>query len=93
MYTELEKKIFNVIASTSMDGSVADIKDVTEETGVYAGVARGVISSLVKKGKIYVEECNLNGVKTIFYWPIYGDCNGGFLCDYFDRSEMTSILL
>ncbi len=99
MYTIRESEVFNVILDMSLNGSVADIKDVVETTGLDAKVARGVIGSLSKKGKVHVEEVEtmnfigrrVKNVTNILYWPIHEEFGACFWCDLgLDDSEIEA---
>jgi hypothetical protein len=45
-----------------------DIKDLVSITAIDAKILRGAISSLVKKGLVFVEEYDANGRINHFYW-------------------------
>lgn len=93
-FTKHEQTAFNTIAAISMSGSVADIDDIVSEE-LNSKQARGVISSLVKKGKIFVDEFQ-NGHEPVqyHYWPIASDPDcGGFWCDYLSESEYEAELI
>jgi len=69
--TKLEKKVYNFIEKNTCpeDMDMVDINDLVKEIGESAKVLRGVISSLVKKDLIEVEEFD-NGFDKpqFFYW-------------------------
>ena len=96
MYTTKEQKTFNGIAAESFDGGVSEISDVVEHTGLSAKEARGVLSSLVKKGRVVVEEFENFGVPTlIHYWPVRkdGSDRGVFWIDCLNREEFEAELI
>ena len=101
-YTANEKKVYNQIAAISFGGSVADIDDIVGVNGLDAKQARGVISSLVKKDLITIDEFQ-NGFDPveIHYWPTLrfdtevmeaGD-SGFFWCDELSKDEYEAQLI
>lgn len=68
--TELEAKILNAVdTNTDVDSMQGiGIDGLVEATGIDSKSIRGVLSSLVKKGEIVVEEFQLNGVDSTNYW-------------------------
>ena len=68
--TELEKKVYDAINEYTDADSMecVDINDLVEITGESAKVLRGVISSLVKKELIEVEEYDSNFETSYYYW-------------------------
>ena len=97
-FTKNEQAVYNLIAGISYDGSVADIQDLVKFTHLDAKQARGVISSLVKKDMILVDEFeNAFEPVQIHYWPItrkYPDqLWGSFWSDYLTDAEYKAELI
>ena len=69
-FTKNEQAVYNLIANISYSGSVAIMEDLENHTDLGAKQARGVISSLVKKNLISVDEFQ-NGFEPVEnqYWP------------------------
>ena len=70
--TELEKKVYDYIKRNTDIESVecVDINDLVSGLNESAKVLRGVISSLVKKNLIEVEEWESNFEKNQYYWTM-----------------------
>jgi hypothetical protein len=87
-YTQMEQTVFNTLALISLSGGVADIAELVEATDIPAAQARGVIASLVKKGKVDVEEMNEWTNTQILYWPVHPEHGGGiFWTDHCEDAE------
>lgn len=68
-YTKNEQRIFNKIAELSLEGDAANINSFCGDE-MTAKEIRGVISSLVKKNKLRVnEDVTMDGVPTL--WPVH----------------------
>lgn len=79
--TSLELAAFKAIAQTNMDNVgagkfedfqsdrcfVCDVRDVAAGIGSNPRVVRGVISSLVQKGLVFVEDVDVNGQSNLWY--------------------------
>jgi len=73
-YTKNEQRIFNKIAEASMEGGAMDIRHFINDE-LSTKQIRGVIASLVKKRKIWVDDDKC--FKSPIFWPIhtaYGPC-------------------
>lgn len=83
-YTKNEQRIFNIIAADSMEGGAMDITDFKNDE-LSTKQIRGVISSLVKKGKIWVDddECHRSPV----FWPRHSVYNCCFWTDCVPEGE------
>lgn len=57
-YTNLEVATYNAILDISEDDIGASLSDLIEETGMKAKVLRGVVSSLIQKGKLSTYDCS-----------------------------------
>lgn len=57
-HTNLEITTYNAILDISEDDIGANLSDLIKETGMKAKVLRGVISSLIKKGKLSTYDCS-----------------------------------
>jgi len=68
--TKLEKQVYDYIKeNTDVDSmETVDINDLVQNLDETANVLRGVLSSLVKKNMIEVEEYEANRTVQIFYW-------------------------
>ena len=68
--TNLEKKVYDFITNNTDPECMecVDIKDLVKGLNESAKVLRGVISSLVKKDLIEVEEYDANFDTNYFYW-------------------------
>ena len=68
--TELEKKVFDFINDNTDEDSMecVDINDLSNGLNESPNVLRGVIASLVKKDRIWVEEYDANFETNYFYW-------------------------
>lgn len=89
-FTKNEQAAYNEILSTSMSGSVAGLDDCIRATGLDAKQVRGVLASLSRKGKIYIEECDINGKREIMYWPEHPEHGACFWCDVCDSEEAAA---
>lgn len=79
--TEMERKVFPAIAQVNFAGTGAsnfeefaldrcitcDVKDVAKVTGLDSKSIRGVISSLIQKGLVYIDEYDANFKVQWFY--------------------------
>jgi hypothetical protein len=70
--TKLEKSVYEYIRDNADEDCMecVDIDDLVKSLNESAKVLRGVLSSLVKKDKIWVEEYDSNFVKQYFYWIV-----------------------
>jgi len=68
--TEMEQTVFEAIRDNTDEESMecVDIEDLVSLTGIASKQIRGVLSSLVKKEKIEVEEYDANFNTQYFYW-------------------------
>lgn len=88
-YTDLEKRVFNVVLAVSYDGASVEVAEVAEALGVSKATVKGAVGSLVKKGKVFTEEREVVnfGKKNDVYHEIYpifenhDEWGGSFGCD------------
>ena len=83
-YTKHEQRIFNKIARESMNGNALDITDFWSDELTTKQI-RGVISSLVKKNKIWVDDEKVGG--SLFIWPNHSKYGCQFWCDVVSEGE------
>ena len=88
-YTKSEQRIFNKIAEASMGGNILDIKDFSQDELTTKQI-RGVISSLVKKNKIFVDDDTPN--ESPVFWPEHSKYGSCFWCDVVSEGEEEYIL-
>tara|TARA_B110000483_G_C18166846_1_gene531651 strand:+ start:379 stop:672 length:294 start_codon:yes stop_codon:yes gene_type:complete len=83
-YTKHEQRIFNKIARESMNGNALDITDFSDDEFTTKQI-RGVLSSLVKKNKIWVDDEEVGG--SLFIWPNHSKYGCCFWCDVVSEGE------
>ena len=88
-YTKNEQRIFNKIAEESMSGNVLDITDFSQDELTTKQII-GVISSLVKKNKIFVDDDTPN--ESPVFWPEHSKYGCCFWCDEVPAGEEEYIL-
>jgi len=88
-YTKNEQKLFNLIAEESMNGGVVDITNFSHYELTTKQV-RGVISSLVKKNKIWVDDDDSH--ESPVFWPEHSKYGCCFWCDEVPAGEEEYIL-
>ena len=87
--TNLEKKTFNALIDICMDDYEANIKELSESTGIEISSLRGVVGSLVKKG---LAQCNTEirqGKKFEGINPIVNEELFCFGCDSYDFDDAS----
>ena len=63
-FTELEQQVLDALIGglyAEPGYSDVDAKDLSRETGIPTSAIRGVLSSLIKKGVIFIEDTNTYG--------------------------------
>ncbi|MCK5020171.1 MAG: hypothetical protein KAS32_24245 [Candidatus Peribacteraceae bacterium] len=84
-FTDLEKKVYNAAIDICEDEAYFEIKEIVAFTGLKANTVKGVIGSLVKKGKIQSSPNEVNFVEVQELIPLYEDEDGiqfrSFGCD------------
>lgn len=76
-YTSKEQAIYNLLADYATDCSCAGFDEIKDELNIPVSVARGVVTSLVKKKMVVVDEDN------DIVWAIHrGTGADGFWGDY-----------
>jgi len=78
-YTANEQRIFNMIADESLSGGLLDVSDIARADEMTVAQIKGVVSSLVQKGRIMADEDCL--------WPIHSEYGPCFWCDYVAEGE------
>jgi len=83
-YTKNEQRIFNTIAQFSMQGAALDVRDFCYDELTTKEI-RGVIASLVKKKKIWVDgdDCPESPI----LWPVHTKHGPCFWTDYVAKGE------
>ena len=79
-FTDLETRVFNLIATESMSGGLLDVPEIAEALNLTVPTVKGVIGSLTKKGKVDTDPGDGDIPPCI--WPIhpkYGPCFWGDL--------------
>lgn len=90
-FTENERQAYNFLAGVSMKGGVSDVQEMAEQLGWSVGKAKGVVGSLVKKGKVETESSNDAGYPEL--WPVHpGGCSG-FWGDELTQEDFKAALL
>lgn len=75
--TQLEEKSVNALVeyldvyfdeNGKTDGywSSAEVKDLSQDTGISMSKMRGVISSLIQKDIVYIEDFDCDGTETVY---------------------------
>ena len=86
-FTKNEQRIFNQIAQASLEGGILDINDFSDDE-LNAQQLGGVISSLVQKGKVMVDEVDaVDGKVEGLLWPIHSVHGPCFWTDYVAEGE------
>lgn len=89
-YTKNEQRIFNTIAQYSMQGVALNIRDFCNDELTTKEI-RGVIASLVKKKKIWVDDDDCH--ESPIFWPMHSKNKGHgwahcfFWTDYVAKGE------
>lgn len=88
-YTELEKKVYNALIDFVSGDYSADLSDLSQSTGLTEETVKGVVGSLVKKGKVETEEEVRGGKRFVDINPSL-DC-ASFLCDNYSEDEIQGL--
>lgn len=87
-YTKNERAVFNDLVDISMGGSVGGVEDAVRASGLSPKQVRGVIASLVKKGKVFAEEtCVHERAGDVDLWACHPEHGPVFWCDYLTEEE------
>lgn len=96
-FTDLEKRVFNVVLAIAYNGSSAEVKEVADVIGESQSTVKGAVGSLVKKGKVFTEEREvvMSATKIKTYHEIYPifeneEWTGSFGCDVAGLTEWMS---
>jgi len=95
-YTTLETRVYNCLATASMNGAAMDGRDLCDELEINRRSIGGVLSSLVKKGKVIVDDEVAPCSDLPIVWPIHPTnekASGGFWCDSLTDEEFEAALL
>lgn len=92
-YTDLEKQVFNAALDICVDDYSADVRDIAHDTGLQPSVVKGVVGSLVKKGKLYVGSENRGGELFNDIFIVHPEWSGGFGCDHLSEDEIKALKL
>jgi len=90
-YTDLEKKVYNALIDFVEHEYSADLSDLSNSTGLKEDTIKGVIGSLVKKGKVVTEENIRAGRRFVDFHPFLENCS--FLCDSYTNEEIQGLKL
>ena len=93
-YTKLEQTVFNLIATESSHGGCVGYEEIEKVTGINIKSLRGIVSSLVSKGRVDVDNEPVNGQPCNIIWPIHPLTEeSGFWCDYMDQDGVSEGLI
>jgi predicted transcriptional regulator len=90
-YTDLEKKVYNALIDIVEYEFSADLTDLSESTGLTEDTVKGVIGSLVKKGKVDTDEEIRGGKRFVDIFPALD--SSSFLCDNYEENQIQGFKL
>lgn len=90
-YTDLEKKVYNALIDFVKWEFSADLTDLSNSTGLAEGTIKGVVGSLVKKGKIDTDEEVRGGTRFVDIFPSLE--SGSFLADNYSEEQIQGFKL
>lgn len=91
IYTDLEKIVYNSLIDLVECEYSADLADLSESTGLSKNTIKGVIGSLVKKGKVETDEEVRGGKRFVDIFPALD--NASFLCDHYYKEQIQGFKL
>ena len=90
-YTDLEKKVYNALVDLVECEYSAGLQDLSAATGLTEDTIKGVVGSLVKKGKVDTDEEVRGGRRFVDIFPSLE--SGSFLCDNYSRDQIQGFKL
>ena len=92
-YTNLEIKVFNKVLDVCYDDYCASAKDLAKTLDLPINTVKGVLGSLVKKGKVQCEEEERSQTVFLDVHAIVNDCGCSYGFENYDEEEYKQYYL